>query len=170
MSMYYAAMMITAVLAALFCMGTRNYRGLMWIGAGALAFLASVLYAFSGLPYAPGIALLLDAAVCLAIYFRYERMWEKVLYVCFLLMAFINLIYQAAELGYIGHIQTGTHAAALEVLNYAALAVIVSPPILERVGRYVPGNPLARLVVSGVSWLDNALSQNRRKPPFTAFP
>lgn len=105
--------------ASLIC---RNRRALGWIACGAASFALTLAWQYSELPYHAGICALADAAQCLLIYFFGRYKWELALYrvwqVSILLgiMRFFGLI--ASQYGFV---------TALELCNWAALAVIVAP-------------------------------------------
>ena len=165
MSAYFVMMAVAAFLAAVSCIAFGQWRGLLWICVGAASFIVSVFYAYSGLANYPSVALLLDAAVCLAIYFRYEQAWEKLVYVCFLVMVSINLVFQASLWGFLSPIDVSVYSGALEVVNYAALVIIGGTPVFQKARQY--GDRSARLFVRRLGLIGDALSQARRTPPFT---
>lgn len=164
MSAFYASIALVTFVAAISCIIASQWRGLLWLCVGAGAFVVSVLHAYSGADNFPIVALMLDAAVCLAIYFRYEQAWEKLVYACFLLMVSINLLYQASLWGFISPIDVQVYSGALEVANYLAIAVIGLTPWFQKARSH--GDSRSRGFVRNMGRLGDALSAARRSPPF----
>ena len=112
-------LMVGSAVAAIIC---QNRRALGWIACGAASFALTLAWQYSELPYHAGICALSDAAQCLLIYHFGKYKWELALYriwqVSILLgiMRFFGAI--TSQYGFV---------TALELCNWAALAVIVAP-------------------------------------------
>ena len=118
--MIWVAMLSAGMtLAALIC---RNQRALLWILCSALSFALTLAWERSQLPYHAGVCALSDAFQCILIYHFGRYKWELALYrvwqvsVLLGIMRFFGFI--TSQYGFV---------TALELCNWAALAVIVAP-------------------------------------------
>jgi hypothetical protein len=127
-SIYQKALLGFAVVAAVISADDR--RALLWILAGAADFIITTAYQRSGIttppyPLVTGIA---DAVVCLALWWFWDRRWEKYLFLIFQLSVLISLfrLIRVIDTNY-------AYVTALEVCNYLALLVIGGTHLLGKV-------------------------------------
>lgn len=126
MNSFQIALLIGATITAL--ISSHLPRAWLWIGCGAVSFIASTAYARYGLPYPPAFTLACDAAVCLAIYGLAKEKWELLAYDVFRLSVLISLLHL------FGAIESHwLYVVALELCNWLALLVIGGTAILAGV-------------------------------------
>lgn len=135
---YYIPLAIAAVLTA--WVAWRTPRGVFWVACLAASFIVSVAYLHAPKPWGvwlppqPGIAMLCDAAVVVAIYAYGREKWETVgLRWLLMLSVTLNFVQTAAHIvGFPPIIEQDTYGILLEGINYLALAVIMVTGILDR--------------------------------------
>lgn len=174
MNIWNLSLLIGALIAAGFSI--RNPRGLLWICAGAVDYLVSVLYWRTGLPYGEAVAGMCDAAVCLSIYLAYRETWELIVYRLFQVSLAVNIFFLAGNLDlsftipftsvvlYVPRVDQDTYATVLELLNGLFLLLIGGMGVAEFVGAPIAAahRPAGRL--RGAL---RALRTPRTAPPFT---
>lgn len=140
-------------------------RALSWLGAGAMIYIVSVAYWRTGMPYAPFIAGLCDAAVCLLIYLFGRLKWETALWGLFWVSSAVNMYYTGVEMGIFPSLSHNAYSVILETINWIALAWIGGNGALQMLGvtnDEVPiRGPWRRLVSFAV-----ALHSERTRKPF----
>lgn len=160
MAWYQALLVVGACTAGLLAWNVP--RALMWIGMGALSFLASHWWHDAGLPYGAAFGAATNLAICYMLYAFAERRWEMRVWNCFHLMIVLDLMYMG------GLIKSHyAFAVSLEIANWLALAVIGATGILERLRNGSPHHDL------GWGWagaLHRALYEKRKSPPFWEIP
>lgn len=98
-----------------------------WLLAAAASYTVSVLYWRSGLPYAPFIAGMCDAVICLLVYFLAKLDWEMKVWRLFQFSCGVNLYFLAqqygipARLGVPWSLSHNDYSIILEAINWAAL-------------------------------------------------
>ena len=91
MSYVDTAFSIGLILALAFSIG--NARAWAWLGAGAASYIVSTIYWRLGLPHAPFIGGLADAAICLAVYLWGRYRWEMIVWRLFQASVAVNVVY-----------------------------------------------------------------------------
>jgi hypothetical protein len=159
MSWYLWALVGGAVVAT--ALAWRVPRAVLWIGLGALSFMASSIWNDWHLPYPAAFGAFADLAVCFALYAQAQLKWEMRVWNCFHLMIVIELLYLS---GWIySHYD---YALALELANWLALLIISSAGVAERTG-YGPAWAFARRSTSGwAGALHRRIYAKRDDPPF----
>lgn len=163
MSVFQAALLVGALLAALLSWG--SWRSIGWLVAIMVDQMLTVAYWKSGLPYAELIAGSADAAVCLGIYFFGRWRWEMWIWRLMQAQVLVNVIFLASNLYVVPRIDQDTYASILEALNWIAILSIGGIAVLQRIG-YDLGR--ARLPWAGFRGLVRTLRSQRSTPPFTA--
>lgn len=100
----------------------------------------------------------MDGAVCLWIYHTGREHWELAVWRVFQAMVLINLLYLGGVI-----IPHSVYVSVLELLNWAALAIMSGTAFLERIGHE------GRLWFGrtrGFYWLASALRQERSSNPW----
>lgn len=125
MNEFQIALLMGAILTALISGVLPMAR--LWILAGAVSFVASVIWAGYSMPYPPFFNVMADAIVCLLIYFGASEKWELKLYNIFQLSILLNLMRLAGVMN-----DNYLYGVMLELCNWAALALIAVTAILAR--------------------------------------
>lgn len=158
------SLLIGLMVALAVSLGNRRAWG--WLLAGAASYAVSVLYWRSGLPYAPFIAGLCDAAVCLVIYFRANFRWEMWVWRLFQFSVLVNIVYLGGTLEAWPSLSHNAYSIILEAINWAALLWIGGNGAIQAIGATdalsSPGGPLRR-----VRRALSALYRERKHPAFT---
>lgn len=141
----------------------RSNRAWGWLLAAAASYTSSTIYWRSGLPGAPLVGGLCDAAVCLAIYFYGQFKWEMWLWRLFQLSVAVNLVYLAGMAGMIASLSHNDFAAILEAINWIALIFIGGTAIFQMTGapNAFAGRPWDRVRRAMLS-----LQRERKTPAF----
>lgn len=98
---------------------------------GALSFVASTAYARYDLPYPPAFSIACDAFVCLWIYHTATEEFELWVWRAFQGMVLVNLLFLVGVIG-----PHSAYVQALELLNWAALAIIGGTALVEGLKGY----------------------------------
>lgn len=117
MSFFERLLLAALLFAAILNIG--NWRALAWLAAGLASYAVSTAYYRAGLPLHPFVAALCDATVCLLIYRFGGAKWELPLFLVFQLSVLINFV--QITRGF----PTYTYALSLELINWAALLIII---------------------------------------------
>lgn len=167
-------LMIGALICAL--ISFRNWRGLMWIGIGAVSYITATLAWRWNLPRADAITALGDAGVCIAIYFVGKYRWEMWIWRLFQISVAISIIYLASRLGITSRIDHELYAIALEAVNWLVLLSIGGPVAFQWLARLI-GAALQRMGISShgmarsasrnLRSLGAAVWTERKIPPFS---
>lgn len=168
MSVYHHWLAGAAIIAAL--ISWRLPRSLLWIASLTASFVVSVTYlnmpkpAEPGLwwPPASGVAAVCDMAVCMVIYAFAKRLWEaRLLYSLVLISVAVNLLYTTGILlGWPPVPPHEAYAIILEVINYAALALIFVTGLLSWIG--ANGHPFSHGFVGWLYSARGALNQGHQ--------
>ena len=109
-------------------------RARLWIIVGAFDFAVTTAYARYGLPYPSFFTAIIDALVCVAIFFIASRRWELWLMRIFQAMVLVDMTYFiAANVLLVPNPPHYTFVCILETLNWLALFIIGGTAIFERV-------------------------------------
>lgn len=124
--MIWQALLAGAAVAVL-ALSWHEVRARYWIAAMAVNFTLCTLYQSSGLPHYPFVVGLLDAGLCLTIYFVGAYRWEMALYRIFQGSVLVSIL-RFSDL-----IETQyQYVTALEIVNWLALLVIGGTAIAQR--------------------------------------
>lgn len=156
-------MLIGYAVGALIAFG--QIRAMVWLAVGAGTFLASSLYWRAGLPHPELFAGMLDASVCLAIYFAGRHRWEMWVWRFFQVMLLVNILHLAGTIGIFYNTGQIPYAITLEVMNWLIILLIAGTCALQRIGYDYGG---AYRSWGGFRGVVLALCEERRTPPFTA--
>lgn len=126
MTIYNLLVLIGYAAAAVLSLGYS--RALWWLATGAFCYVAGVLYWNLGGVWPEVVVGVLDAAVCVFIYFRALYKWELVVFILFWLAVTIGLVHS------IGMSAAYDHAVALEVINYMLILWVGGVSAFERQG------------------------------------
>jgi len=142
-----------------------NWRAWSWLGAAAVSYATSTMYWRTGLPHPAFIGGIMDALICLGIYFFGRFRWEMWVWRLFQFSLLVNLIYLGATFGGTGSQLHNAYAVTLEAVNWLALFWIGGNGLAQAIGAanadpavHSPGGGLRRLV--------RALYRQRAHPPF----
>lgn len=125
MNQFQIALLIGAIVTLLM---SRNLpRSWLWILCGTGSFAVSTAYARYNLPHPEAFAVACDAAVVLAIYHFAKENYELLLWRIFQTMILINILFFVGLIG-----PRWAYIIVLEVLNWAALFLILGTAITER--------------------------------------
>lgn len=127
MNQYQIALVVGAVLVSLATLHS-SPRAVLWVALGAMSFAASTLiwrYFGTGDTWPAFFAGLLDAAVAVSIIAFHKRQWERYLIYIFQGMILVNFAYLVRLIG-----PHSAYVIALEILNWAALALIGGKTII----------------------------------------
>lgn len=120
-----------------------------WLLAGAASYTVSVLYWRSGLPYAPFVAGMCDALICLAVYFKAKYRWEMMVWRIFQASVLVNIIYLGGTLSAWPSLSHNAYSIILELINWAALLWIggngAFQPVGESDASFTAARPLRSL-------------------------
>lgn len=131
MSSYQIALVFGAIITAL--IASRLPRSRRWILAGALSFIGGTAYHRYGLPHYPMANLMLDASLCLMVYFQGREKWEYYLYRVFQASTLVSLVFIAVKFSAPISASHYTYVFLLEACNWIALILISSAAIQDRV-------------------------------------
>jgi hypothetical protein len=168
MSGYHLAILLAAIVTGF--ASYRQPRALVWIGALAASFTVSVTYLYMPKPYWPGmwwppasgVAMLCDAAVCVALYVFSRERWEAILYGIVLTSVAVNFFYTAGSVAGFPPIPPHeVYAIVLEALNYLALLLIGGTGIMTQIEARNGLSFLDRIGVH-LRWLVEALRSEAR--------
>lgn len=142
-----------AIIVALFSIHVP--QAWLWILSGAASFIASTVYARYGLPLPPLFTAMCDAAICLAIYRFATQAWEVKLYRVFQFSVMVSMTFLVLQFWGASSASHYWYVTALELVNWAALALILATAHTQRVA----GNEDRHHRVSGrlVRWAKRAL-------------
>lgn len=118
--------------ALAFSMGNKRAWG--WLLASALSYVVSTAYWRSGQPYAPFIAGMCDALICLAVYFFAKLRWELWVWRLFQVSVGVNFYYLAAQYGIFPYLSHNAYSTMLEIINWLALMFIGGTGALQVAG------------------------------------
>ena len=140
-----------------------NHRAWAWLGAAALSYVVSTIYWRLDLPYAPFIGGLVDAAICLGVYFFARYRWEMWVWRLFQVSMLVNLVYLGGTLSLWPSLSHNAYAVILEAVNWLAWVWIGGNGAVQVMGTadddlHSPASGLWRLV--------RALSRERTNPAF----
>lgn len=166
MNEFQAILAVAALFVAL--MARSAPRAVLWIGAGAFAFIASTWWARAGFPYSPAFAVMMDAGVCFLIYLLGQHQWEMGLYRLFLGSIPTNITYLATNWWVPTLDAHYAYVVALETINWLALALIGGAALLGWVTDH--GTSPDSLVGRGLSWAKRIAFAQRKHEPFTKVP
>lgn len=131
----------------------------LWITVAAVNFAAGSIYQHLGLPHHTFIVMMLDAFVCIAIYFMARENWELQLYNLYRLSVLISFLRLS------GLISSNTmYVVALELVNWGVLALIGGTVLLNWIRANDHDNDhnwLGHLHRAGIS-----LRETRQTAPF----
>lgn len=130
MNEFQIALLVGATIVAI--LSWRLDRSLLWIGMGALSFVASTAYARYQLPMPSLFTACCDAAVCLTIVKYGRQAWELILYRVFQSSVLISIVF----LGFTIFAKSGSspaYVALLEAVNWIALLLIMGTAAMQRV-------------------------------------
>jgi hypothetical protein len=144
-----------------------NKRAWGWLLAGAASYTASVLYWRSGLPYAPFIAGMCDALICLAIYFWAKTRWEMMVWRLFQASVLVNIVYLGGTLNAWPSPSHNAYSIILELINWAALLWIGGNGAYQPVGASTDALPTAGGPLRRLHRALSALHKPRATPAFT---
>lgn len=125
------SLLVGAIIVAALCV--RMPRGLIWLGAGALSYIGSVIWWRVGLPHGAAVAGALDVAICLGIYFFGRFKWEMAIWRLFQASVAINFLYQLSEVGVFVDIPHDAYSSMLEAINWLVLLTIGGTAALQGV-------------------------------------
>lgn len=131
MSSYQIALVFGAIITAL--IASRLPRSGRWILAGSLSFIGGTAYHRYGLPHYPMANLMLDASLCLMVYFQGLERWEHYLYRIFQASTLVSLVFIAAKFSAPISANHYVYVFLLEFLNWVALLLISSAAIQDRI-------------------------------------
>ena len=154
---------IGLLVALAFSVGNR--RAWAWLLAAAGSYIVSTVYWRTGLPYAPFVAGLCDATVCVAVYFFGKLRWEMWMWRLFQVSVLVNILYLAGALGLVRSIGHEEYSVMLEAINWLALLWIGGTGAAQNLGAtdVRAGRPWRR-----VHWALSALYAKRKRPAFEA--
>lgn len=134
-------------------------RAVLWISLGALSYVTSAWWHNAGLPYGAAYGMATNLAICFAIYGLAQQRWELRLWNAYHAMILLDILYLA------GVIKTQLlFAVSLEVVNAAALFLIIGTGIMDRAGyARLRSGSYRSLRIWGLA---HALFSERRHPPF----
>ena len=140
----------------------------LWIGAGAMSFIASTIYFRMGYPYYPVATLFFDGCVCIAIYGTARERWELLAMGLFQCSMLVSLTYSYILFFAPFLANHWLYVVLLEIINWAVLALIAGTAIFnwERAG----GNNALLNWMSGLRGRLNSLRQARSQDPWFRIP
>lgn len=157
------ALLLAGLIVAL-ALSVGNLRAWGWLAAIAASYAVSAIWWRSGLPAPAFIGGVLDALICLAIYFWGKLRWEMVVWRLFQFSVLVNLITLAGDYGLVTSLPHNAHSVTMEAINWLALAWIGGTGAAQNVGAaHVHGHRL----ISRLRGFVAALYRERTQPPFT---
>ena len=155
MSWYWTALGAFALFVVAF--SWKVPRAWLWIGLGAVSFVASSIWWDNGLPYGAWFGGITDLVICLLITETARYRWELWFSYAFGLMMLVD------ALNLMGAVPSHyVFAVTLELLNWAALFVIFITALLQWIGQDVVFSGWASHL--GAGRLYRALHTKRRTP------
>ncbi len=142
-----------------------NKRAWGWLLAAATAYIVSTLYWRSGQPYAPFIGGMLDALICLAVYFFAAYRWELWVWRLFQVSVGVNLYYLAGTYGIVPSLGHNDYSIMLEAINWLALAFIGGTGAFQDAGASYASDAATRPWYS-IHRIVGALYRARTHAPF----
>lgn len=126
-SIFEFALLCGVIVAAL--VSWDNMRAQLWLAAGTADYIVTSGYYAARLPVHPFFTAMVDASVCLLIYFVCQRRggqrWELGVYTAFWLSVLVGFFRLA------GNVSAATYPLLLEVANWIAILCIAGPGILR---------------------------------------
>ncbi len=153
MNEFQLALLVGAAFVALTTL--RLERSFLWICAGAASFVASTAWARYGLPLPPLFTGLCDAVVCLLIYGLARQRWELHLYRIFQASVLVSMVFLILQSWGPAVASRYMYVIILELLNWAALALILGAGITQGIGDH--GGFHHNLPRRGLRWAERAL-------------
>lgn len=116
---YQAALAIGAIITALLV--RKDRKALLWVGLGAASFIITTFYARTGGWHPPFFNGLVDTSVAIAVFMLARRRWEIGLFVLYQLSVLVSFFTFVRVID-----QHTTYVIALEIINWLALALILT--------------------------------------------
>lgn len=170
MHWYHFALIGSAIIAGL--MAGKTPRAWLWIAAMAASFAVSVTYLYLPGPWwlpQPGIAMMCDAVVFLAVREMGRDRWEIYgLGTLLMISVTLSLMQTAARIaGFPPQLPSEVYAIALEIINYLALILIGGVGLLDRIEASDVRLHFPRPARSAMDTIGNfAHRQTNQKTPF----
>lgn len=157
---WWLALASVAAVVAIVSALAGNWRGVMWIAAGAAVFVVTAAYDVRGGEHHALVTGFFDGALCLAVYFFGRRRWEMWLWRIFQCSVLISILHAFDAVG-----GPYWYVVWLELCNYAALIWIGGIGLAGLVGD--AGGYGDRAPHRTFRRADHALRAERAQPPFT---
>ena len=142
-----------------------NGRAWAWLLAASVSYAVSTLYWRAGLPYAPFIAGMMDALICLGVYFFGKLRWEMWMWRLFQFSVGINIIQLGGQFGVWQSPSHNAYAIILEAINWLALLFIGGSGAIQMIGAQ-NAVAAAHRPWDGVLRFVRPLYRERSHPPF----
>lgn len=130
-------MALAVGLAFALALSIGNARAWVWLLAGAASYIVSTIYWRIGGSDAAFVAGMCDAAVALAIYFKWRFRWEAVTGALFIAMIAVNMLHYYTNLGVAppwASLSDNAYAVTLLSLNWLALLWIGGTGAAQLIG------------------------------------
>ncbi len=129
----------------------------LWISLGAAIAVACDIYYAYNLPYPAAFTLACDALICLSIHWFSRERWELGVYIVFQFSVLISVARLGTVVGIFNAVDSeDTYRLALELVNWAGLAMIFGTAILGGAGGYALRSAWLRYVRGAYRYLRSA--------------